>query len=112
METLIKINIAAMKDGIKKAAEIQKFYKNQRKTVHIKGDRLMDANEATRQHLINREKLCIMYAVYGIARGKSFSQIENHYPEENHPLQKFQKSIDRILEGYKYLEEVPVKGEK
>ena len=35
METLVKINIAEMKDGIKKAAEIQKFYKNQRKTVHI-----------------------------------------------------------------------------
>jgi len=38
METLVKINIAAMKDAIKKASEIQKFYKNQRKTVHIKGD--------------------------------------------------------------------------
>ena len=79
METLVKINIAEMKDGIKKAAEIQKFYKNQRKTVHIKGDRLMDAKEATRQHLSNREKLRIMYAAYGIARGKSFSQIESRW---------------------------------
>ncbi len=85
METLVKINTAEMKDAIKKAAEIQKFYKNQRKTEHIKGDRLMSAKDATWQHMVNREKLRVMYAAYGIARGKSFSQIENHYSEENHP---------------------------
>jgi len=106
METLVKINIAAMKDAIKKAAEIQKFYKNQRKTVHINGDRLMDAKEATRQHLINREKLRIMYAAYGIARGKSLSQIERHASEENHPLKKYQYEIDKLLKAYQF-EDLP-----
>lgn len=100
METLVKINIAEMKDGIKKAAEIQKFYKNQRKTVHIKGDRLMEAKEATYQHQRNREKLRIMYAAYGIARGKSFSQIEKYHSEEDHPLKKYQYEIDKLLKQY------------
>ncbi len=100
METIVKINTAEMKDGIKKAAEIQKFYKNQRKTVHIKGDRLMEAKEAACQHQQNREKLRIMYAAYGLARGKNFSQIENSYPEENHPLNKYQYQIDKLLKQY------------
>jgi len=101
METIVKINIAAMKDGIKKAAEVQKFYRNQRKTVHFKGDRLMSANEATYEHQKNRHKLRIMYAAYGIARGKSFSQIEKRYDLHNeHPLMKYQYDIDKLLKQY------------
>jgi len=112
METIVKINVKKMKEDIKAKVELQKFYKNQRKTDKIIGERKMSPKDATYKHQTNREDLRIMYAAYGIARGKSFSQIENHYPEENHPLQRFQKSIDRILEGYKYLEEVPVLEEK
>lgn len=101
METIVnKINIAEMKDGIKKAAEIQKFYKNQMKTVHIKGDRLMSAKEASWQHQLNRIRLRLMYAAYGVAKGKSFSQIENHYSEENHPLREYQYDIDKLLRQY------------
>ena len=108
MCTIVKINISKMKEDIKTKAELQKFYKNQRKDVHIKGERKMPAKDAQYKHMCNREDLRVMYAAYGLARGKSFSQTENHYPEKNHPLQKFQKWIDRILEGYKYLEEVKV----
>jgi len=109
METLvIKINTAKMKADIKMKAEEQKFLKNQMKTVHIVGERKMDAKDAWAKHHFNREDLRAMYAAYGIARGKSFSQIENHYPEENHPLMNLQRKIDRILEPYKYLVEVPV----
>ena len=108
METIAKTDIAKMKADIKDKVELQKFYKNQRKTDKIIGERKMPASEATYKHQTNREDLRIMYAVYGIARGKSFSQIENHFPQENHPLEKYQKTIDRILEGYKYLEEVKV----
>jgi len=111
METIVKINISKMKEDIKAKAELQKFYKNQRKTDKIVGERKMSAKDATYKHQANREDLRIMYAAYGIARGKSFSQIERH-SEENHPLQKYQKSIDRILEGYRYLVEVPVLEEK
>jgi len=112
METIVKINISKMKEDIKAKVELQKFYKNQRKTDKIVGERKMPAGEATYKHQTNREDLRILYAAYGIARGKTFSQIENHYPEENHPLQKYQKTIDRILEGYRYLVEVPVLEEK
>jgi hypothetical protein len=108
METLIKINISKMKEDIKTKAELQKFYKLQRKTNIPNSDRNITARDAQYKHQCNREDLRVMYAAYGLARGRSFSQTENHYPEENHPLQKYQKTIDRILEGYKYLEEVKV----
>jgi len=109
METLvIKINIFKMKEDIKMKAEEQKFLKNQKKTVHIVGERKIPTSIALYKHHINRKDLRVMYAAYGVAKGKTFSQIENHYPEENHPLQKLQKKIDRILEPYRYLVEVPV----
>jgi hypothetical protein len=109
METIIKINIAKMKEDIKSKVELQKFYKQQRKSDKtVFKERKITPKEAQYKHMCNREDLRMMYAAYGLARGKSFSQTENHYPEENHPLQKFQKTIDRILEGYKYLEEVKV----
>lgn len=111
METIIKINIAQMKADISKKVEEQMFLKNQRKTVKLIGERIIPAKDATYKHQTNREDLRVMYAAYGIARGRSFSQIENHYPEDGHPLQKYQKTIDRILEGYKVLEEVKVSAE-
>ena len=33
-------------------------------------------------------------------RGKKFSQIENHYPEENHPLNQFKNQIDKLILKY------------
>jgi len=106
METIEKIDIAKMKSDIKAMVELQKFYKNQRKTDKLVGERKMSPSDATYKHQTNREDLRVMYAAYGLARGKSFSQIENHYPEEDHPLNKYQKSIDRMLERYKVLVEV------
>ena len=106
METIVKINIAKMKEDIKIKAEEQLFLKNQRKTVKLVGERKIEPSAATYKHLTNREDLRIMYAAYGIARGHSFSQIENH------PLERFQKSIDRILEKYKMLVPVEVLNEK
>ena len=108
METIVKINISKMKEDIKTMVEKQKFYKLQRKTNIPNSDRNITAKEAQYKHRYNREDLRVMYAAYGIARGHSFSRIENHYPEENHPLQKYQKQIDRILEGYKITVKVEV----
>lgn len=109
METIVKTNLVAMKSDIKSAVENQKFLKNQRRTVKLVGERKIDPSEATYKHLTNREDLRIMYAAYGVARGKSFSQIENHYPEENHPLKNYQPAIDRILKKYEV--NVPVGAE-
>ena len=112
METIVNFNHSKMREDIKTKVEEQKFLKNQRKTVKIIGERTIPAKDAAYKHMTNREDLRIMYAAFGLARGKSFSQTENHYSEENHPLQKYQRSIDRILEGYKVLVEVQVLEEK
>lgn len=109
METIEKINIAKIKSDIKNMVEKQKFYKNQRKTVNLVGERKMSPSDATYKHITNGEDLRIMYAVYGLARGKSFSQTENKYSEENHPLKKYQISIDRYLK--KYTEKIEVAAE-
>jgi len=100
METIEKIDVATMKADIKEMVEKQKFYKNQRRTEKLVGERKMQPWEATMKHFQNREDLRVMYAAYGVARGKSFSQIENHYPEEGHPLHEYQASIDRIMKKY------------
>lgn len=103
METIEKIDIKKMKADIKAKAELQKFYKNQRKTDKIVGERKMSASDATYKHMSNREDLRMMYAAYGLARGKTFSQIESRYSEDQHPLEKYQSTIDRILKGYTVL---------
>jgi len=106
METIEKIDIKKMKLDIKTMAELQKFYKNQRKTIKLIGERKISSSDAAYKHHTNREDLRIMYAAYGLARGKKFSQIENHFPEDSHPLQKYPNSIDRLLEKYKMLVKV------
>jgi len=117
METIVKFNYAKMKEDIKTKAEEQKFLKNQRKTVKLVGERVVPAKDAQYRHMVNREDLRIMYAAYGIARGKSFQQIENitkwekQSYDETHPLQRYQKSIDRILDKYKMLVKVEVPTE-
>jgi hypothetical protein len=108
METQVKFNHAQMRADIKAKAEEQIFLKNQRKEVNIVGERKMSAKDATYKHQTNREDLRIMYAAFGLATGKTFSYVENHYPQENHPLEKYRGTIDRILGKYKMLVEVPV----
>jgi len=101
METSItKTEIEKMKSDIKQLSEKQRYYKNQRKTEHIVGERTMPAWEAIWKHQSNRHKLRILYAVYGLMNEKCFSQIENHYPEENHPLKKLQYGIDKEMIKY------------
>jgi hypothetical protein len=108
METIEKINVSKIKEDIKVLANGQKELKNQRKTEKLVGERYMSPSDATYDHQVNREKLRVMYAAYGLARGKKFSQIENHYPEENHPLNEYQNRIDKLLDGYKVKVEVDV----
>lgn len=116
METIVKIDVKKMKADIKAKVELQKFYKDQRKSVYNKGSREITPKDAQYRHTANRGDLRILYAAYGVARGKTFQQIENistwekQSYDETHPLQRFQKSIDRILDGYKYLVEVPVEA--
>ena len=95
-----------LKNEIKKLVESQKSLKNQRKTVHLIGERTVPAWEATYRHLANRHKLRIMYAAYGTLKGKKYSEIENHYQEENHPLNEFTTQILQLVEKYETKEAV------
>ncbi len=109
MEAIEKIDIAKMKTDIKAMVELQKFYKNQRKTVNLVGERKLEPSDAAYKHRENREDLRMMYAAYGQARGKEFNQIEKRYDLHNvHPLTyPYAKTrIERILTKYKIL--VPV----
>ena len=100
METIEKVNVRKIKEDIKEMSTEQRLLKNQRKTVHIKGDRTMEPWEATYKHEINREKLRLMFAAYGLMKGKPFSVTENNHPEEGHPLNEFKNEIDKIKEEY------------
>lgn len=100
METIIKINVEKLKSDIKELAEKQKFYRNQRKTEKIIGERKLQPWEAACAHRENRNKLRIMYAAYGTIKGKKFSEIENYYSEENHPLKEYQYQIDKLIKKY------------
>jgi len=111
METITKIDVRRMKADIKTKVEEQKFYRNQRKTVHLIGERVITPSEAQWKHQANRHTLRLMYAAYGVARGKSFVQIEpdskwekkyiDSSYDECHPLRKYQEQIDKILEKYR-----------
>ena len=101
METTVKnTNVSILKNDIKKLVNEQKNLRNQRKTVNLKGERTMDPSTAQYVHTENRYKLRLMYAAYGLMRGKSFSQMEKNHPEENHPLKNFLPQISKLIETY------------
>lgn len=109
METnTINIDKKKLVTDIKQKSELQRFYKNQRKSKHIIGERKMPEWEASYRHADNRHNLRIMYAVYGLSKGKSFSEIEKKYSEENHPLNNHKWQIDKYLKKYKIEEETVV----
>ena len=105
METIVKINVKELKKDLKNLSDNQRFLKNQRKTENLVGERVEEPWVATYKHQVNREKLRLMYAAYGLLRGKSFSQTENKYSEEEHPLNEFKDQIDKIIESYEKLKE-------
>lgn len=106
METTInKIAILKLKESIKNASEKQKFYKNQRKTVKLKGEREISPDEATYKHQSNRGVLRIMYAAYAIMRGKDVSSIDNlsfkdHWLGEEKGRENFLSTVNRMVENY------------
>lgn len=106
METTIqKSMVSALKNDIKVLVEEQKSLKNFRKTANFKGSleerRKMEPWEASLRHSRNREKLRIMYAAYGLIRGKSFEEIEKRSnTAEPHPLNKFSTQITKLREHY------------
>ena len=103
--TIIKIDLSVIKNDIKKLSEEQKVLRNFRKTVNFKGSKeernIMEPNEATYKHSTNRRKLRIMYAAYGLMRGKTFDQIEKQKDTNGeHPLEMFMFDINKVIKKY------------
>jgi hypothetical protein len=111
--------IQELKDLIKAKAEYQVKLKENRKTVNFKGeerlkytyknyvngkyvDEVRDMNHYTAAELVRQERheLRMLYAAYGLLRGKSFSKTESGHPEENHPLNEFKSEIMKIVNTY------------
>ena len=83
----------------------QKNMKAQRKTVNLKVERTVNPYTAAENVRTYRERLRIMYAAYGVLRGKTFEQIENSYDRVNnqiHPLYGYGSDINKILNRYGY----------
>jgi hypothetical protein len=100
METIEKISINILKNELIDLSNVQRILKNQRRTVKLIGERIKEPWEAAYEHSRNREKLRILYAAYGLMKGKTFSQIENKFPEENHPLNEFKFEINDLILNY------------
>lgn len=99
METIInKIAIKSLKADIKQSSALQRALKQQRKTVHLKGERIVEPSTAAWKVYIGGLELRVKYAAYGLMRGKKFSHIENHYPEENHSLNNHINAINKCIE--------------
>jgi hypothetical protein len=108
METTIektaatKVALKILKYELKELSEKQKYLKRMRKDATYSYDQSngriiwdpMPPSQAQSEVYWNGKRLRLMYAAYGLLRGKKFSQIENHYPEETHPLNSFKRDID------------------
>lgn len=89
-----------LKLRIKELSETQIELKNQRKTVRLIGTRTIEPWLAASEHSIIREELRLLFAAYGVLRGKTFNQIENCFPEEDHPLNEFKDAIYKLTVQY------------
>lgn len=101
----MKEEIKQLRQEIAALEEEQKNMKAQRKTVNLRVKRTTDPYSAYCAVIRNREHLRVMYAAYGVLRGKTFEKIENSYDRENnqiHPLYGYGKEINQILNKYGY----------
>ena len=101
----MKEEVKQLREEIAALEKEQINMKAQRKTVNLKVERTVNPFEAADNVRYNRSKLRVMYAAYGLMRGKRFEQIENHYDKENneiHPLYGLASNINDILKKYGY----------
>ena len=70
-------NIKEFRQEIAKLEKEQKEIKPQRKTENFKGTRTVDHWTASEKVIKNKKRLRMMYAAYGLMRGKTFEQIES-----------------------------------
>lgn len=67
-----------IKKEIKVLSQQQSTLKNQRKTVHIQGERTMEPWKANFTHSENRSKLRKLYLICGLIKGKELESIDKN----------------------------------
>jgi hypothetical protein len=97
MENKKQIN-QAIKEAAKTLAAKQPVLKNQRKTVHIKGERIMDRWEALYQHSSNRNELNRLYAAQSFLRGRDLETINKQHGDWHSEI-----SINKTIERYEQI---------
>ncbi len=112
-------NIKNFRNEIAKLEKEQKELKPQRKTVYGPKEAKFSPQTAADMVVSNKHTLRMMYAAYGLMRGKTFEQIESvakpvkfgeYYREKyvskeldgKHPLYLYLDSINEWLEKYGY----------
>ena len=120
MDTNLKNAIAAMLEEIAALEKEQKIVKPQRKTENFKGERTMSIWDATDTVRENKHRLRILYAAYGLLRGRNFDVTEKNakpidpgyyyttfgwelsHLEGKHPLFIWINEIANVLKNYGY----------
>lgn len=105
-------NIKNFRQEIATAESEQRNTKAQRKTVYYTGERTMTPQEAYWKAINNADELRVMYAAYGLMRGRKFAQIENHWEGGCHPLVGYAERINKYLNKYGYTMEYEEKESK
>lgn len=118
METIekiiVKINTRPVKDLIKTYVDKQKLYKNARKNAIFssKDGKIvwdpMAPSEAQSKAYWNGLELRILYAAYTLLRGKSLSQAESNYSENDSDnfLNQHKAKIAKTLEGMQQMSQI------
>lgn len=98
--------IKKLKEKIAKAVDEQKIFKENRKTVKFKGERTYEPWKAAMWADNRTHHLRILYAAYGLLRGRKITETENHvsksWLENYHPLMDYYFEIDCVLKVYGY----------
>ena len=100
----MKEEIRQLRQEIAALEKEQINMKAQRKTVNLKVERTISQYEAAEKVRTNRRKLRVMYAAYGLMRGKTFEIIENRHDSQSttHPLIAYCRDINKVLNKYGY----------
>ena len=98
--------IKKLKEKIAKAVDEQKIFKENRKTVKFKGERKYEPWEAAMNADYGTHQLRILYAAYGLLRGRKITETENQVPKSwkntYHPLMEYCIEINLLLKEYGY----------
>ena len=88
----------AIREAAKTLAAKQPVLKNQRKSVHIKGERTMDRWEAVCAHSNNRYLLNQLYAAQSFLRGRDLQTIHLQHGDWH-----TESSINKTIEKYEQI---------